>query len=140
VSPAFNANDIRRFSVIRIPYRFDSAGPELSKLFVVVAHLNNHAICIKTTSDTQGYDNDKIRMAGCVYYLANVVPCFPANTAVQPDNQHAISHIEIQRQHAAGKVTITPLPADFQARLQQAVKDSDSLSGRERTRISAIIK
>lgn len=135
----FSAAQIPRYSALRMPYKFHGNVDTFPKWFVVIAHVNNHAICIKTTSNTEIYEHDKNRMAGCVFYKAGDVHCFPVDTAIQPDNQHGIPHALIEQGHTAGAVKIATLPANFQERLKQAVKDSDSLSGRERARIAAIL-
>jgi hypothetical protein len=141
VPQRFQASSISRFSVIRVPYQFDGEARPISKLFVVVEHRNSHAICIKATHQTAKYENDEKAMAGCVYYKAGEVECFSVNTAIQPDNQFGISHAHIEKHHSAGQVEVhSPLPQDFQAKLQKAVEDSDTLSGRKRDRIRECIK
>ena len=136
----FRASEIPRFSVLRVPHAFAVGQTPISKLFVVIAHQGAYAICLKATSHTQQYENDKVRMAGCVYFPAGELKCFPSNTAVVPENQHPISHAQIEREFAAGKVEIHSLPDDFRARLVKAVQDSDALNGAKRARLHLLIR
>ena len=124
---------------MRFPYQFEGESRPISKLFVVVAHVNGYAICIKATHLTIQYEDNKSLMVGCVYYAAGQVSCFPENTAIQPDNQFPISHSQIEDCYARGEVHIHQLPSDFQSRLQQAAKNSETLSGRKRKRIQELI-
>jgi hypothetical protein len=136
----FKASEIPRFSVLRVPHAFAVGQAPISKLFVVIAHHGAYAICLKATSNTQQYENDKERMAGCVYFPAGELKCFPISTAVEPENQHPISHTQIESEFAAGKVEIHTLPDDFQARLLKAVQDSDALNGVKRARLRLLIQ
>jgi hypothetical protein len=78
-------------------------------------------------------------MVGCVYFKGGEASCFPSNTVVQPDNQIAIEHSHIMNSHLRGQVKIHSLPPDFPARLKEAVKNSQTLTGRERKRIEALL-
>jgi hypothetical protein len=137
--PDFDPATISQFSVIRVPFKFEGELTAISKLFVVIGHAGNCAICIKATSKTTLYDNNPHQMLGCVYFKAGEVPCFPENTVIQPDNQIAIEHSHIKDSHLRRQVKIHALPKDFPDRLRKAVSNSRTLTGRERKRIEALI-
>jgi hypothetical protein len=106
---------------------------------VVLTHQAGHAICIKATSQTFKYEHDKQQMVGCVFYPAKELPCFPVNTAIQPDNQIPITHTLIENQYRRGELKIWQLPVDFPERLREAIQNSIDLNGRERKRLLAIL-
>ena len=137
--PTFDPATIPKFSVIRVPFKFEDDVVPLSRLFVVVAHFGDQAICVKATSKTTLYENNPMQMIGCVYYKGGEVPCFPSNTVVQPDNQIPIEHCHIKDSHLRGQVKIHTLPEDFPSRLREAVKNSQTLTRRERKRIEALL-
>jgi hypothetical protein len=139
MTTAFSASNLPLFHAIYVPYQFEGEPKPLRKWFVILQHLNGFAICIKTTHRTEVYESDKERMAGCVFYKAGEVECFPVHTAIQPDNQFPISHKVIESEEAAGTLKVSALPSNFRERLRQAIKDSSVLSGRERARISKIV-
>jgi hypothetical protein len=136
---SFSIEQIPRFSVIRVRYQFAGEYIAKSKLLVVLHHRQGHAICIKATSNTFQYENNDEQMAGCVYYKAGQIPCFPVNTAIQPDNQIPVAHSHIEAEYLAGHLEVFALPDDFQSKLQEAVKNSVVLNKRERERIAALI-
>jgi hypothetical protein len=135
----FDPTAIPRFSVIRVPYKFPEDILPLSRLFVVLVHVGGHAVCIKTTTKTALYENNPSQMVGCVYFKGGEASCFPENTVIQPDNQIPIEHDHIRSSHIRGQVQIYTLSADFPARLRAAVKKSETLTGRERKRIEAML-
>jgi hypothetical protein len=135
----FDPASIPRFSAIRVPYKFDEDLIPLSRLFVVLAHAHGYAICIKTTTKVSLYKNNPSKMIGCIYFNAGEVPCFPEETIVQPDNQIPIEHSHILDSHIRGQVQVHILPAEFPAKLREAVKKSETLTGRQRKRIEALI-
>jgi hypothetical protein len=135
----FRASSIPQFSVICVPYQFEGDAYPESKLFVILGHMNNCAVCIKATSQTTRYENSPQLMMGCVYYHAKEVPCFPKNTAIQPDNQIPILHSYIELCYANGGVSISKLPSDFPHRLSKAIEGSYTLNGRERSRLKNLL-
>jgi len=135
----FDPANIPRFSVIRVPYKFDEELIPLSRLFVVLAHAGGCAICIKATTKTSLYKNNPSQMAGCIHFQAGEVLCFPEETIIQPDNQIPIEHSHIRDSHIRDQVQIHTLPSDFPAKLREAVRKSETLTGRERKRIESLI-
>ena len=93
--------EVAPFSVIRLPYAFGHEKP-IPKLFVVIGHVAEIAFCLKTTSQTEAYDNNPARKQGCVCYEGGLIGCFPLKTYVETDNQFPIEHREIIKYQRAG--------------------------------------
>ena len=75
-------------------------------------------------------------MAGCVYYRAGEIECFPDNTAIQPDNQIPVPHYTICSAETRGELEMWALPEDFKQRLIAAVANSTTLNGRAKARLA----
>jgi hypothetical protein len=102
-------------------------------MFVVICHeeLNGMgiAICLKATSQTEIYENNKEMMAGVVYYKANELAFFNSNTAIQPDNPHPIPHAQLAACLQKGILDILGnMPEDFSIRLANAINASVTIS------------
>lgn len=128
---------IAKFSVIRIPYRFE--GTRSEKLFVILCHRGIHALCIKATSKIGIYKNNPTMMKGCVHYDAGSHDCFPAETVVQPDNQFPIAHADILKADKDGTLEIHAPIANFERELRCAIRDSNTLDQRRRERLLAAL-
>jgi len=137
-TPEFDPHSILPFTVIRLPYWFEGESHAESKLFVVLAHKNKHAICLKATSKTRIYETNAEMMAGCVYYVGGELQCFPQNTAVQPDNQIPIPHYTLCSEERKGNLEIWSLPEDFRKKLIAAVANSTTLTGRGKARLAEL--
>jgi len=127
----FDPSALKPFQVIHVYYQFQGQAGEY-KYFVVVCHENhdgvNYVVCMKATSKTEKYENDKAQMAGCVYYKSKEVSCFPENTAVQPDNPIPIAHGYLIEQEKNGRFKDKgKLPADFPAKLIAAIRASQTI-------------
>lgn len=129
----FDPASIPKFSVIRIPYRFE--GVKSEKLFVVICHRGINAICIKATSKVEVYKNNPVMMKGCVHYQAGVLDCFPLETIVQPDNQIPIPHADILRCSMNGTLEVHPPLPNFEVEFRRAINASDTLDDRRRERL-----
>lgn len=126
--------------MIRVRYKFEGDDAAIAKLFVSLAHVNKHAICLKATSQVQVYKNNPAKMAGAVFYPAGTVACFPTDTVIQPDNQVPISHSMIVAQRKAGVFAIAgTLPTTFRSQLITAVKASDTMEPREQKRLAIML-
>jgi hypothetical protein len=107
---------------------------------VVLTHKDNHAICLKATSQVDAYKNNASKMAGVVHYHEGSPPCFPLETVVQPDNQVAIAHGDILGQQKLGTFKLEgPLPKDFPERLKKAVALSETMSPRHQKRFTEML-
>ena len=124
--------------MIRVPYQFDGDPHPVEKLFVVIGHRDEYAICIKATSKTAVFRNNPSMRKGCVWYDAGVIPCFPLDTAIEPDNQIPIPHEVIRRAHCNGTLQIHELPPQFEDDLRGAIGSSATLSMAKRIRILAM--
>jgi hypothetical protein len=133
--PPFSASSIARFDAIRLPFQFSNSSQITQKWFVVIAHENGNAICVKATSKVERYKNNPYLMAGCAFFPVGEIPCFPKETALQPDNRFEIPHSLIEREHANGKVTIAATSVDCRERLIASVTKSNQLNRRERQTI-----
>ena len=134
----FDPNAIKPFTVIRLPYQFDSVSS--LKRFVVVGHNEGYAICLKATTKVSLYVKNKDMMAGCVYYKAGELDFFPQATAIQPDNQIPIKLAYIKQCKRDGTVEILgPLPSTFEEYLIGAVDDSITMEERKKTRIRKLV-
>jgi hypothetical protein len=119
---------ITQFEVIQVYYEFQGEPPDY-KYFVAVCHEDirggKHVLCMKATSKTTKYDNDKAQKAGCVCYEEGECGCFPEKTVVQPDNMIPISYEHLIEQEKRGKFKHKgKLPDDFREKIIQAVKAS----------------
>ena len=133
--PLFDPRSLQRFSVIRVPYHFDGdPGPE-EKLFVVLCHKDEFAICIKATSKTAVFKNNPDMMKGCVWFSAGQLDCFPHDTAIEPDNQIPVPYEAIRKAHNCGSLEVHELPDRFENDLRAAIDRSATMSPRKRARI-----
>lgn len=144
-APPFDPFAIARFSVIRVPYKFDGDPEPVPKLFVVLRHIEHervwYALCLKTTSQMAFYNNNPAKKRGCVCYRAGEVPCFTKpETIIEPDNQFAIAHAAIVAAHGRGILEIHALPGDFLARLKTAIQNSVTLTKVKRDRLLGVLE
>jgi hypothetical protein len=122
-----DANELQPFEVIRLPYTYLGEQAE-RKRFVFICNEADHAICLKTTSNTLLYKNDPALMAGVVFYAEGTSDLFERDTAVQPDNPHPIAHQDIL--NSIKRQTFEQLgvlPADFRDRLIAAIGVSKTM-------------
>lgn len=105
-------------------------------MFIVICHEKAHAICMKATSQTALYENNKDMMAGVVYYKAGENPFFGLNTAIQPDNLHPIPHSHLMKCDREGSLKLLgQMQPAFHEQLVAAVKASITLSEERRLNI-----
>jgi hypothetical protein len=115
------------FSVIRFPFDFcDGYGP-VPKRFVVAAHLNNSAICIKATSNTNAFQSRPERMRGVVLYRACECLAFEMDTIIDPTNCFAVPHADLEKHDRTGKLERFGVLDDLKERLSVAVAQSVEL-------------
>jgi hypothetical protein len=120
---AFKPDEIPLFSVIRVPYLFGSLN--VRKRFVVISHVNGHAYCLKTTSQTEAFENDPNQLQGVVVYDAGDCPVFQKRTIIDPRNQFPIAHSILMSHERSGDFEqFGILPADFKTRLIEAITKS----------------
>jgi hypothetical protein len=137
---SFDPPCIPKYSVIRIPYKFSNASQYESKLFVVLGHVCNYAICIKATSQVAFYKSNPEKLAGCVSYKPGEVAAFDQETVIQPDNQFPIPHEQLQRFNDNKTLQLLGvLPIDFEDKLKTAIENSTALNEREVTRLLTLI-
>ncbi len=128
------------FTVIRVPHSFDNGLTYQEKFFVVLGHGGNVALCIKATSRTKFYDNNPEKMCGCVCYQAGEVEFFSKRTIIEPDNQFEIPHQRLIDYQKRGALKVAgSLPADFAGRLKAAMLKSQTLDGRRRAWLRAVL-
>jgi hypothetical protein len=134
---SFDPSSLARYTVIALPWKFEGDAYAERKLFVVIGHCGGHAICLKTTSQTNFYKNNKDAMAGVVFYNAGDLRCFPVDTAIQPDNCIPIPHKTIAEERERLRLEVREiLPSDFDDRLQKAIDNSVTLDDRKRDRLA----
>jgi hypothetical protein len=93
-------------TVVRFPFDFkDGRGLEL-KMFLVVGHRNGCAILIKTTSRTEHYKSRPELLAGVVVCTANQYAAFKYETVIDPENDFAVPHSQLQRFYNAYTINI----------------------------------
>jgi hypothetical protein len=137
---------LSKYRVFRAPYQYQDKATAESKLFVCVCHestpgdvfskAQHVAICMKATSQTAIYENNKELLAGVVLYGAGELPFFPLPTAIQPDNLHPIPHLHLARCDAAGTFAeLGDMPSDFHERLIAAVNASVTIPPARRKNI-----
>ena len=137
---SFKAASIPKYSVICLPIKFGESEHRLSKQFVVLCHQGGYAVCLKATSKVEIYINNKEQMGGCVFYKRGETTIFKQDTAIQPDNQIPISHLEIETNHTRNSLDILGvLPVAFERQLIQAIRNSVTLSDRERKRLFLVL-
>jgi hypothetical protein len=137
---SFDPSSIARYTVIALPWKFQGEPFAERKLFVVIGHANGHALCLKATSQTNIYKNNKDAMAGVVFYEGKSLTCFPVDTAIQVDNCIPIPHGTLAEEKAALTLEVRQiLPEDFDARLKKAIENSVTLDDRRRSRLKQII-
>ena len=126
-------------SVLRIPYHFEGDGDrEEPKIFVVIAHIEAHAFCIKATSNADFYRTPDQRL-GCVAYAAGEISYFRKATFIQPENQHAIPHNYLKKVQSASRLQIFERLPGIEARLLAAIEHSQRMSPREKRRLNSLI-
>jgi hypothetical protein len=131
---AFNPSAIPLFSVIRVPYVFD--GANVLKRFVVISHANAHAFCLKTTSQTETFDADPSQLQGVVVYETGECPLFQKRTIIDPRNQFPIAHSALVVHESNGNFENPGvLPADFKARLIEAITKSRVIERNRKKRL-----
>jgi hypothetical protein len=136
----FDPNSLERYCVIAFPHKFQGETYEQRKIFVVLGHKDSHAICLKTTSKTDSYKNNKDAMAGVVFYAAGELSVFPSETVIQTDNCVPIPHVHLIEAKNNFKLEVFPvLPQDFHDRIKQAVNNSVTLDDRKRLRLCHIL-
>ena len=138
-SPRFDASSIPLFSVIRLPIKLDGSDYKEPKRFVVLAHVNGHAYCLKTTSIVTPYFDDPSKMVGAVFYKKGSTAAFDSDTVVQPDNPFPIPYAEIELAQARGALTVSLLPGDFGDRLCEAVQKSETLKPVPKKRLCGVL-
>jgi hypothetical protein len=127
---------LSQYCVIRVPFRFFGQLFDETKLFVILGHVNNYAICLKATSKVAIYQNNAEKMAGCVFYRSGEISFFDRDTAIQPDDQIPIHHKQLEAAQKAGTLeNLGPLPPDFEAKLRSAIENSTTLDDRRRSRL-----
>ena len=132
---------LKPFQVIHVYYEYQAQAGDY-KYFVVLCHEKfggqDYVLCLKATSRTEKYENDKERMNGCVFYKENEVPCFREKTAIQPDNIHPIPYDHLIEQEKRQRYSEKGmLPADFGAKLSAAVRASRTLTKKKKQEILA---
>lgn len=137
----FDPASLKPYEVIQVFYQYQGQRGDF-KYFVVVCHEEHagkkYVLCMKATSRTEKYENDKHQMAGCVYYKKGEVGCFAENTAIQPDNVHPIDYDRLVEEEKRGRFRRHgSLPADFRAKLIAAVKASITIPARRKEQILA---
>jgi hypothetical protein len=141
----FDPAQFERFAVIRCDYRFDGDPEALpGRLFVFLdnATLDKQALalCVKATSKVEAYLNNPKKMQGAVFYKGGVLPCFPKDTIIQPENLLPIPHLELIRNNAQGKAAVVGvMPPDFMSELLKAVHDSVTMSPKLKKRILSLL-
>ena len=140
---SFDPFSIVKFSVVRVPYRFEGQHL-LEKYFVVLGHWtdgsgDSYAIAVKATSGVAVYLNNQEKMRGCVFYRGGQLPCFPCDTVIQPDNQIPLAHKMLADVHFDGGIQCWPLPPDFEAIFRAAVANSISMDKKKKQRLIAVL-
>ena len=67
-TPPFDASQIPPYTVIRVPRAFQEQDEPGPKRLIVIGHQAGHAICVKATSKTELYKNNKKMRGSCVFY------------------------------------------------------------------------
>ena len=130
----FRPEDIPLFSVIRVPYHFE--GTNVRKLFVVISHFSGYVYCLKTTSRTESFDGNPDRLKGVVAYDKGECALFTKRTIIDPTNQFPIAHTVLRQYETAGDFECYgTLPADFKAKLTEAIKNSRVIEHRKKKRL-----
>jgi len=136
----FNPSSIAPYTVIALPWKFQDDLYAERKLFVVIGHQNGFALCLKATSQTNIYKNNKDAMAGVVFYHADTLPCFPEDTAIQVDNCVPIPHSTLIDEKNRLRLEVRQvLAGDFENNLRNAIANSVMLDDRKRTRLNQIL-
>ncbi len=79
-------------------------------------------------------------MAGCVFYKANQISQFPLDTAIQPDNQAAISYAEIVKRESRGEFeNYGIMPSDFHDKLVKSILASTTIDAVQASRLIKLI-
>lgn len=118
-----DCRDLVPFDVLRFPIQFLGDPERVPKLFVVAANYAEvEAIrCFKSTSRTQYYDGDPLKLKGVVVYEAGEVPEFANRTIIDPEH-YTIPWGYIQACYRDGEFeNLGRLPEDFRARIIAAV-------------------
>jgi hypothetical protein len=135
----FDASRIAPLTVIYVPYTFSGKGYAEWKHFVVLCHVDGHAICIKATTQVSYYTGNPTKLVGCVYLKLGTVLEFNQDTVVEPDNQFPIGNAEIEAAYADPRFRMFSLPADFREKLCEAVRNSQTLKWQPKKRLEAIL-
>lgn len=124
--------------MLRFPFDFGS-GPQ-PKFFVFLGYVESMANLIKATSNTLPYDSNRDRMEGCVCYEAGTCAYFRHRTIIEPDNQFEVRHYTLGVHASRGSLEVCgPMPADFDARLRTAIRNSSTLDRRKLAWLSRCI-
>jgi len=132
----FDASTIPSFSVIRLPFQFTGNPFATQKWFVVLAHENGKAMCMKTTSQGSKYKNSPYHSDGWAWFGPGEISCLPKETALQTENFFEISHSQIETHEACGQLSTAPTTSDCKDRLLAAVQKSQRLNGRDKARFT----
>ncbi len=132
----FDPSSIAIFSVILVPIPIN--GGHETKRMVVIGHSENHAICLKATSKVDFYKNSQFK--DVVFYSAGEYSFFEKDTAIQPNNQFAISHENLENYHKNGSFKILDqLPSTFKSSLIVAIGNSHTMNSKKSKRLMSLL-
>ncbi len=133
----FDASKIPAFSVIRLPFQFTGTMDISPKWFVIIAHEEKKAMCMKVTSKGWKFKSSPYHSDGWAWFAPAEIACLPKETALQTENFFAILHSRIEGFHANAQLSVEPTTTDCKAKIYEAVQKSQRLSGKDKARFTA---
>lgn len=103
----------------------DLDGRQTSKLFLVLAHLEDSALCLKITSNVGFYRNNPTRAAGAVFCRGEH-PALSLQSVIETDNDFLLPHRRLGAPFLANDRAA--ISSDLLGRLKAAVASSLTLS------------
>jgi hypothetical protein len=108
-------------TVVRFPFDFrDGSGFEL-KRFIVIGHVNDVAILIKTTSRVEYYRARPELLPGVAFCTAGEYDPFDAETIIDPANAFAVPHRALKKFYDAYTLDILGCVPELRDRLAEAI-------------------
>jgi hypothetical protein len=124
------------FTVIRFPFDFQEGNGLELKRFIVIGHLKDSAILIKTTSRVEYYKARPELLPGVVVCAAEEYDPFKQATVIDPANAFAVPHANLEKFHNAYTLDMLGCVPQLRDRLAQAISNNRKI---ERARKSGLL-
>lgn len=126
--------------MVRFPFDFqDGSGLEL-KRFLVIGHVTDAAILIKTTSRVEYYRARPELLPGVALCAAGEYGSFELETVIDPDNAFAVPHAKLRRMYDAYSLDILGVVPELRDRLAEAVNSNSKIENARKHNLLAYLR